>query len=439
MSRISERRSPSPYRHGRQKTASPVATLFRLLGVALAVVVIGSLSVAGIAVWQVTSSIKTGVHLTDKNGKAIAPPPNVGAIEGGVNLLLTGTDTRTDQGGQFANRADQDASSGVGNNDVTMLLHISSDHTNATVVSFPRDLMVPMPSCPTSNGHSSGATSKGMFNTALSRGGLNCVVLTVEALTGVTIPYAAEITFDGVIGMSDAVGGVTVCIASPILDPYVGLNVPAGNITLSGADALAFVRSRHGVGDGSDLGRISNQQVFLSALARKLSSGGVLSNPVELYSIAKTAASNMTLTDGLTNPTTMVAIALALKDIGLSNVVFLQYPTGPDPDNDNRVVPIAAAATVLNTALVNDQPVQLSGKIGRAAELDPNATASPVTTPTPTASASTKGGKKATATATPTPTPTVSAPTTPVVILPSSITGQTAAQQTCSKSSGVTH
>ena len=429
-------RGEQPIRHGRLQSSGPVVAALRIIGIAVAVALVGSLSVAGIAVWQVTSSIKTGVHLTDKNGKAISPPPNVGAIEGGVNLLLAGTDTRSNQGGQFANRADQAASSGAGNNDVTMLLHISADHTTATVVSFPRDLMVPMPACPRPGGGTVGATSKAMFNTALSRGGLNCVVLTVEQMTGLNIPYAAEITFDGVVGMSNAVGGVSVCIASAIHDPYVGLDLGAGEVTLQGSSALAFVRSRHGVGDGSDLGRISNQQVFLSALARKLTSAGVLSNPVALYSIAKTAASNMTLTDGLTNPTTMVAIALALKNIGLGNMTFLQYPTGPDSADPNRVVPISSAASVLNAALVADQPIQLSGKIGRAAELYPNATASAVASP----STAPSGKSTSKASASPSPSATASTtPTSPVVVLPSSITGQTAAQQTCTKSSGTSH
>jgi LCP family protein required for cell wall assembly len=425
-SRRELRRGDQPVRHGRLRTTSPAAAVFKILGIALAVVVVGTVSVGGVAVWQVASSFKPAVHLTDKNGNAIQPPPNVGAIEGGVNLLLVGSDTRADQAG-FTDKADLAASSGAGNNDVTMLLHISADHTNATVVSFPRDLMVPIPACPQPSGGTVSASSFAMFNTGLSRGGVNCVVLTVEQMTGVTIPYAAEISFDGVIGMSDAVGGVTVCIASAINDPYVNLHLPAGSATLVGAQALAFVRSRHGVGDGSDLGRISNQQVFLSALARKLASAGTLSNPVELYSIATTAAHNVTLTDGLNNPTTLVAIGLALKNVGVGNITFLQYPSMADPTNDNRVVPIPSAAAILNGALVADKPVQLSGTVGRAAELDPNATAS--ATPTPTPSASTKKGKA-------TPAPTATATTTPAVVLPSSITGQTASEQTCTKSSG---
>lgn len=429
---------PPVIRHGRLKSAHPLATLARVLGTALAVIVVSAVSVGGIAVYQVAASFKPGVHLTHLDGSTQAPPPDVGAIDGGVNLLLTGTDTRAGQGGQFDNKADQEASSGVGNNDVTMLLHISQDHSFAEVVSFPRDLMVPMPSCPRANGGSSGATSKGMFNTALSRGGLGCVALTVEKITGVEIQYAAEISFDGVIQMSDAVGGVTVCLASSMNDPFTGLQIGSGQQTLVGTEALAFVRTRHGVADGSDLGRISNQQVFLSALARKLSTGGVLQNPLQLYAIAKAAASNMTLSEYLANPTTMVSIALALKDIGLNNIIFLQYPSSSDPDNDNRVVPAPQASAIVNSALVNDQPMQLSGKLGRAAADDPNASAVTETpTPTPTPTETAKAGKSTkSATPTPTPTPTILTPTQAPVVLPTNVTGQTAAQQTCSKGNG---
>lgn len=414
------RESGRPIRHGRLAASHPVAAVFKFLGIAALVIVVGAVSVGGIAVWQVASSAKPPVSLTDKNGNKVTAPPDVGAIEGGVNLLLAGTDTRTDQGGGFSSKVNQAASSGAGNNDVTMLLHISQDHKNVTVVSFPRDLMVPIPACPLPGGGMVGATRSAMFNTSLSRGGLNCVVLTVEKMTGLTIPYAAEISFDGVIAMSNAVGGVEVCLATPLNDPYVGLNLPAGTQTLEGAAALAFVRSRHGVGDGSDLGRISSQQVFLSSLARKVMSAGVLGNPGELFSLAKAAVGNMTLTDTLQNPTTLVTIGLALKSVGLSNMVLLQYPVGPDPADPNRVIPIVSAASVLNAALVADKPVVLSGAIGRAAVLAPGT--APSVTPAPS---SAPGGES---TASPSTAPP---PASAAVVLPSSITGQNASQQTC--------
>jgi hypothetical protein len=154
--------------------------------------------------------------------------------------------------------------------------------------------------------------------------------------------------------------------------------------------------------------------------------GGVLGNPIQLYSLAKAATGNMLLSDTLTNPTTLVQIALALKDTGLANMVFLQYPTVADPQDVNRVIAQTAGAASVNAALVADQPIVLSGLPGRAAVLDPSAAATPVPAATSGPSPAAVPGKTSTPEPTPTPTPTGA-------VLPSSVTGQTAAEQTCSK------
>ena len=414
-------------RHGRLPQRRASGTVVRVLIAALAVVLISVGSLAAYAVWDVARSVKTGVHLASLPGHSQAAIPDIGAIKGGVNLLLTGTDSRSGLGGVYSSADEQDASNGAGNNDVTMLLHIAQDHKSMMVVSFPRDLVVSIPDCPSPDGKGTVAgSSADQFNTALSRGGLPCVVLTVEKMTGVTIPFGAVINFNGVSAMSSAVGGVPVCLATPVKDLYTNppLDLPAGQNTLVGDQALSFLRSRHGVGDGSDLGRISNQQVFLSALARTVVSGGVLGNPVKLYALAKAAVKNITPSDTLTNPTTLVQIALALKDTGLGNMVFVQYPAISDPSDPNRVIVDDTSAQAIDDALVQDVPVKLTGTTGRAAE-DPNATASPAptATPTPTPTGSTPASSG-------TPAPTQSgAP----LNLPSTITGQTAAQQTCTR------
>ncbi|WP_313540992.1 LCP family protein [Leifsonia aquatica] len=405
-------------RHGRLAARSARGPLARLIAAVVAVAVVSAGAVTAYAVGDTLHSLKPSIHLVSASGKTVTPP-TVGAESGAVNILLAGTDTRTDQGGQFSTSDELAGSSGAGNNDVTMVLHLSADHQHATVISIPRDLMAPIPSCPTSNGPSS-AVSSGQFNTTLSIGGLSCVVLAAEQLTGLTIPYAAEISFDGVIAMSNAVGGVTVCLASAVTDPYVGLDLAAGEQTLVGAQALAFVRSRHGVGDGSDLGRISNQQLFLSALLRKATSGGVLSNPLTLYGLAKSATSNIQLSDTLDSPTTLVSIALALKSVPLTDFVFVQYPSMTDPDDVNRVVPEPTGVAALQQALTSDTPIQLTGTTGAATEAAPS---TPAATPTPAATA-----PAATPTATATPTPAATS-----VALPSTVTGQTAAEQTCTK------
>ncbi|MFF1876029.1 LCP family protein, partial [Kitasatospora herbaricolor] len=330
----------SAVRHGRLPQRRAIGAIAKILVAIVAVVAVSAGSVAAYAFWDVTRSIKKGVELVALPGHTAQQSiPSVGAISGGVNLLLAGTDTRSNQGGIYDLQQEQDASTGAGNNDVTMLLHIAQDHKSAMVISFPRDLMVPIPDCPDPNGNGTiSGSDLDMFNTALSRGGLACVVLTVEKLTGAQIPFAAAVDFNGVSAMSNAIGGVTVCLATPVTDEYTNppLDLPAGENTLVGDQALSFLRSRHGVGDGSDLGRISNQQVFLSALARKVVSGGVLSNPVQLYGLAKAAVKNITPSQSLANPTTLVQIGLAMKETGLGNMVFMQYPVYSDPDNANR-------------------------------------------------------------------------------------------------------
>ncbi|ODA91128.1 LytR family transcriptional regulator [Leifsonia xyli subsp. xyli] len=414
-------RGPTVVRHGRLPRRRTAISALKLVSGVIVVALISTTFVSAYAVWDVSRSVKKGVQLSALPGHTAAPQdiPDVGAIDGGVNLLLVGTDSRSGLGGVYNNPAEQDASTGQGNNDVTMLLHIAQDHKSMMVVSFPRDLMVSIPECPGLKGGGTSGSSFAMFNTALSRGGLPCVVLTVEKLTGVQIPFAATVNFNGVSAMSNAVGGVEVCLATPVSDGYTNppLHLPAGKNTLVGDQALSFLRSRHGVGDGSDLGRISNQQVFLSALARKIVSGGVLSNPVQLYTLAKAVVANVTPSQTLTNPMTLVQIALALKDTGLENMVFLQYPTVADPDNANRVVPQSSAAKAVNQALVQDQPVKLTGTTGRGAE-DPN----PTPTPAP---AATGAATQQPATSTPTGGGSVE--------LPSNVTGQTAAQQTCTR------
>lgn len=411
--------------HRRGPRPRPARDTARFVLASIAVLVASSLIIAGTLVLGTASHIKPGVQLLQANGE-VAPLPRVGALDGGANILLAGTDTRTGQGGEFNSEDQLDGSSGVGSNDVTMVLHISADHSSAAVISIPRDLDVPVPECPDPSGGTFSAQSEAMFNTTLSEGGLSCVVLTAEQLTGLSIQYAATIDFDGVIAMADAVGGVTVCLDAPVQDPSAGLDLPAGTQKLTGGNALAFVRTRYGVGDGSDLGRISNQQVFLSALVRQVMNEGVLSNPIVLYQLANAAAKNIQASESLANPTTMVSIALALKNISLDNIVFLQYPAATDPNNSNRVVPDSDAADALIAALAADDPLQLTGNLGRGATDDP---APPAPSPSPSATPSIIDVFRK-----PLPTSTAPAavPAAPVA-LPSSISGQTAAQATCSK------
>lgn len=370
--RSNRSRVPGIARHGRLKRSGPVKALLGIVGSALAVVLLSGASVGAFAVWKTAAQFEANrvVLSNETNG----PPPAIGDYPGGFNILIVGSDTRLGQGGIGGNETSV-------LNDVNMLLHVSEDHTSAVAVSFPRDLVVPMPRCPT------GGPATGLpINNTLSYGGLDCVVLTMEQLTGLSIPFAGVIEFTGVIEMSNAIGGVDVCITAPINDPFAQLFLDtAGTHTLEGHDALAFLRSRKGVGDGSDLGRISSQQVYLSSMVRKLKGDGTLTNPATVYKLASAAGENVQLSSSLQSIPTLIAIAGALKDIPLDQVKFVQYPgfTGGAGIYAGKVQPDKAAAEKLLGYIRRDEPFDL-GATDKSYDTvaDPNA---PVAEPDPDA------------------------------------------------------
>jgi len=392
-----------------------------------AVAVISAVSLGAYATFDLVSGSHKSVHLI---GEPDQPIPDIGALKGGVNILILASDTRSGEGDGWGSTDD---SAGLGNNDVTMLLHLSQDHTNATVVSFPRDLMIPIPSCPTEGGGSSYEQAKGQLNSTLSTGGMPCTVLTIEQLTGIkSIPFAGVIKFNGVVAMSNAIGGVPVCIGGEgIDDPDTSLTLSPGMHSLQGRQATEFLRTRHGVADGSDLGRISNQMVFLSSLVRQIKSAGTLTNPAKVWGLAKAVTANMKLSDQLYNVTTLYQIAMALKDLDLNNVSFVQYPVYTDPDDVNRVIPNEEAASVLFDAIAKDQPITITGGTGSGDQgsIVKNPTPAPTDSSTPSSGSS---GSAGTSTSTPTPGSTSGGS----VQLPDSIHGQTAATETCSNGAG---
>lgn len=404
-------RAPRPTgiaRHGRLPRASAWKTVFGIIGGTLAVVLVAGASVAGIAYMQLTGEVSANaVEINESE----APIPEIGAYEGGFNILVVGSDANYDRDSVL--------------NDVNILIHVSADQTNATAVSIPRDMVVPFPGCVDPDTGKKGSAMSGRpINEALYYGGLPCVVDVVENLTKVDIQYAAMIGFEGVAQMASAVGGVDVCVASPIHDKYVGLDLEAGTHHLEGYDALAFVRSRHGVGDGSDLTRISSQQVFMSALLRQLKSQDTLTNVGKLIGLAKAATQNMTLSKELSQVPTMVAMAKALSNIPMDRITFVQYPgtTGQGGIYAGKVAPITATANQLFDAIRADLPIGVEAGDGRGSVLDPNATTPPAEPTTP-----------ADPSATPDPSATATTPpaTLPDKVVIPNLRGQTAADQTC--------
>ena len=397
--------------HGRLRSTNPVAEAFRLVAIGLCVVLVAAVSVGAIAVSRVATSISANsVNIGTGGG----PVPTIGAYSGAVNLLLVGSDTRNGQKGHYGDNP------GSTLNDVTILIRISADHTKATVLSFPRDLYVDVPACPDPDhpGHMLDPETGVKINTTLGYGGVGCTRDTVAKLTGLKIPYVALITFDGVVEMSNAVGGVPVCVAKAINDDYTGLHLTAGIHTLQGARALEFLRTRHGVGDGSDLTRISSQQVFLSALVRKVKSSSTLTDVTKLYGLAHAAGESMVLSSTLASIDTMVSIARAVAPISLSRFVLVQYPTIVSGDG---LTPNTGPATTLVDAIKADKTLRLAAKQKGATDGQGSVVQGGGSSPSPTPTKSS-----------PAPSSSPSASSGDGVDLPDTVVGQTAEQQTCS-------
>ncbi|MBI5160290.1 MAG: LCP family protein [Micrococcales bacterium] len=407
--------SAARIRHGRQTRSTVARNLLAFVGIALCCVLVAGVSLAAIYTYHLGSNVAK--NSVDIGGGKTLKAPTIGEYPGAFNVMLVGVDNDPSQ-----STAAYGKRGGAILNDVNILLHVSADRKSATAVSIPRDLVVPFPSCTSEDGKRTTSPASGLaFNNAYAYGGLKCVVAVAEKLSGLDIPFAGVVTFDGVVQLSTVVGGVDVCVNQAIKDPYTGLDLPAGHSSIQGAQAAAFVRSRHGVGDGSDLGRISSQQVFMSSLVRKLKSEGTLGDPSKLLQIAEVATTSMKLSTSLASPIRMVSIAQALRNIPLETVVFVQYPgsTGGSGIFTGKVQPNVSVATKMWSALKADQPIALDAQsVGAAggSELDPTASQ----TPAPTGSAS----------ASPAPSDGTGSGTATAI---SGLKGQTAAQQTCSK------
>jgi LCP family protein required for cell wall assembly len=407
------RRPAAPFRHARPSRGGIARRILSLVAVSVVVLLVSGLSVAAIALARLNGNVES-VALPEASNAPV-PAPGVGAFEAGFDMLIVGSDECVDSGG-CPDRTEK-------LNDFTMLLHVADDHRSAVAVTFPRDLIVPIPACPREDGSGDyPAVRAAQINTTLKYGGLPCTVLTVRALTGLPVEYAGIMTFEGVRQISTALGGVPVCIDAPIKDPRSGLDLPAaGTYYVQGEQALQFLRTRYGVGDGSDTGRIGSQQAFLASMVREIKSGDTLTDFPTLYALAQAASSNMTLSENIgKSVTTLASMALVLKDIPLEQITFVKYPAGASDYDPNRVVPIPDAAAELFARIAADQPVVLDPSPAVGVAEGPSATPAPVETG-----------------ATPTEGAAGAAPTTPASPTPEAITGATgltAADQVCSKS-----
>lgn len=302
-----------------------------------------------------------------------------------LQILIMGTDTRDGKNKAYGT---SDQSSGYGNSDVMMLLDISADNQRVSMVSFPRDLVVSIPQCTDPKTKQVKAPRPdAQINSAMSEAGPGCAVDTINKLTGLEIDHFMMADFNAVKELSNDVGGVEVCVNAPIDDPDSRLKLPAGKSLVQGDQALAFLRNRHGVGDGSDITRIKSQQQFLASLARKVRSDGTLSNIPKLLGIADTVTKNLTVDEGLANPQTLITIAQRLQKVDLAKVAFVTVPWEPSVINPTAwVQPKEPDAGQLFKAM--REGVDLTNP--NAAKATPKPSASPSSSPSSTPTATQK-------------------------------------------------
>jgi len=270
----------------------------------------------------------------------------------GLNILLLGSDTRDLEASGFGKATGA-------RSDSMVLVHVAAGNKRIDAVQIPRDTLVDMPACE-DTGHGSSPGGVSMINSALNYGPA-CSVAAVESLTGVQLNHFIEINFEGFMSIVDALGGINVCLPQPMKDPKAKLDLPAGDQKVNGTDALALARTRHAVGDGSDIARLGHQQMVMSAIVQQATSRETLARPDRLYSFLDAATQSLTVDPGLSSLSDLTALAARAQAVPSDEITFMTMPWEPAPQNRNRVVP-SADADALFTNLREDSPVALAGK-----------------------------------------------------------------------------
>lgn len=266
-----------------------------------------------------------------------------------LNILLMGSDTRTGKNGKGYGHVSDIAGA---RSDTTILLHISADRTRAFAVSIPRDTKMMLPYCKAKDGTQKGGNIT-RFNEAFDNGGPGCTVRAVERLSGLTVDHYVVVDFTGFKEVVNALDGVDICLKKDVHDKDAKLNMTAGNHTVRGEQALAFVRARKSVGDGSDLSRIERQQEFLSSAIRKATSLGVITNPAKLYGVLSAGTKSLTTDPGLANVDALRELAINLSGVKPSDITFATVPWKYN-DDFATVSVIPSQAEELWRAIKND-------------------------------------------------------------------------------------
>ncbi|MFF5336646.1 LCP family protein [Streptomyces sp. NPDC013181] len=343
-------------RGGRRKQKKKHRVL-RWIAFSVAFLILGT-GAAGYLYYQhLNSKLQKGARSAGNSGAKKTAPNAAGQTP--LNLLLIGSDDRN----SAENLKLGGSKKSVGAEplaDVQMLLHVSADRKNASVVSIPRDTRVDIPACENPDTHKKYPATNDLINVSL-RGGAGCTLDTWEKLTGVYIDHWMMVDFAGVVDMADAVGGAWVCVNQDVYDlpkPKVPggsfLRMKAGRHKIKGEEALKWLRTRHAF--GSDIGRSKAQHMYLNSVLRELKGQNAFTDTGRLMNLAETAVESLTVSEEIGTVKKLFDLGMQLKDVPLDKMNMLTMPRIPDPENpDAHVLPKPGAADKLWALLRDDQ------------------------------------------------------------------------------------
>ena len=321
-----------------------------VIGIALAVLLVAG----GVGAYMLLQKVGQ-ITVIGVPGTEAAPVDNEP-----VNILLMGSDDRTGKGNKGYGL---DSGRTTQRSDTTILLHISADRSRAIALSIPRDLWVQQPCCTGKDW----AGTYAKFNNAFEQGGAACTSELVQQVTGLPVDHVVVVDFNGFKQLVDAMGGVEVCLERPVDDWESKLKLPAGKSVVDGEQALAFVRARKSLGDGSDIGRIQRQQAFLSAAIRKATDTQLLLNPARVYEMIDVATRSLTVSSGLDGLGSMRTMAESVRAVKPSDITFVTLPFTYRTDLANVDLDAVAAKPILD-AMRNDTPYPPPATVGADGE-----------------------------------------------------------------------
>ncbi|MEU9165861.1 LCP family protein [Streptomyces sp. NPDC048424] len=347
-----------PTRRGRRRVLRWVSSVLSLL-------ILGTAAAGYLYYRHLNGSIQTDALNLGETKLGGSKPNAFGQTP--LNILLIGSDARDDAENQALGGA-TNTFDGPPLADVQMLLHLSADRSNMSVVSMPRDTMLMMPKC-TEPGGKVYPASKGLVQTneSLQRGGPGCTVAAWTELTKIPIDHFMMIDFKGVVSMADAIGGVPVCVEQNVHSRTrdgkgSGLKLPKGENIIQGEVALQWLRTRYGFEDGTDIGRTHAQHQYMNSMAREFRKNAKLTNPVKLNSLAQAAIQAMVVDTGLNKIDKLYDLSMELKKVPPGRITMTTMPWvySTKPGMDGRVEPMAGEAEDLFRMVRED--IALDGK-----------------------------------------------------------------------------